>query len=605
MTVVIDHAPAVISARQTKAQTPEWWRSAVTYQVYVRSFYDSDGDGNGDLEGVIEKIGYLKDLGVDAIWLTPFFRSPAKDQGYDPASYHKVDPRFGTNEDFRKLIKEAHQHNVRVILDLVVNHTSDQHPWFLHALRPEMHRRRIKSGYDFRIDPFANVYVFRPENPSALAEPPNNWKHFMGDQCAWTKTRSGEWYLHRFTPHQPDLELRNPKVREHFATIIKRWLGDQMVDGIRIDVMDHVFHDSLLRDFDPLPKPAGNSYLDKWDWQARYLIDDEAVQLAGELSDAVKAADNNAVSIAEMHYGERVSDFLHHGRFLKEGRIDVPFNFSLLDTVQKFGALSSEWKRVIDRYLDALPAGGCPNFVLSNHDQTARLIDRVGPANIRAVLMALLCLGDEGGSNIFFYNGDELGMEKGDIIKKSDLNDPVGQLQGINLSRDHVRTGMVWSGQEVNGGFSTSSTPWLPAGQTRSRCGVEEQTADPTSQLNFVKGMIAFRKTNHALMFGKYIPYDTDDEALFCFGRELQGADDQKLLLVCNFSGQAKTVGLPDISGRLLKSTWTGDVAKRPANQLYLQPHEGCILQLVSFSTVQITPELDGVNLVRVKARRH
>jgi len=548
----------------------------------VRSFYDSDGDGNGDLNGIVEKMSYLEYLGVDAIWLNPFFKSPGRDQGYDPASYHMVDPKFGNNFDMRRLIDRAHKSNIKVILDLVMNHTSDQHPWFLHTLTPAARAQRIESGYDFEVNPVPNVYVFRPEDPADPNKPPNNWKHFMGNESAWTKTSTGEWYLHRFTRHQPDLDLRNPLARSHFCKVAQRWVGDQKIDGIRLDVLDHLFHDPQLRDFDSIPNPASDHYLANWDWAARYLIEDESVKLAREISRAIRFANEKAVSIGELHYGEDVSDFRYYGRFLTEGEIDVPFNFSLLDAVQRFGADAKKWKSTIDRYIAALPEGACPNFVLSNHDQVMRLADRVGRKNVRAVTMALMCLGDEGGSNVFFYNGDEIGMEKGTIINESNMNDPVGQLQGLSSSRDHVRTGMVWSAKGINGGYSTNRTPWLPGGQTIYGRGVNEQINDSDSQLAFTRDVIALRKENQALRFGKYVPYDSGDEAVLCFGRETAGPDKQRLLMISNFSTEPKTMTLPpETAGDILRSTNYARTHERMATRVSLQPHEGCIIRLV------------------------
>lgn len=536
-----------------------WWRNAVTYQVYTRSFFDSDGDGNGDLNGVTTKLNYLAALGIDAIWLTPFFASPANDQGYDPASYHRVDPRFGSNADLRHLIKTAHHYNIHVIFDLVVNHTSDQHPWFRHALR--MQARRVQSGYDFARDPLANVYVFRPVNPDAPDRPPNNWKHFMGDEPAWSKSTGGEWYLHRFTPHQPDLDMRNPLVRRHFGKIVQRWICDQHVDGIRIDVLDHVFHDRELRDFTPVSVPPGGHYLDCWNWHERYLLEDDAAEFAGELSKAIHSANHNAVIISELHYSERVADFSHLIRFLEQGN-DLPFNFSLI------GQDARAWKRAIDRYLAALPKGACPNFVLSNHDQIVRLADKFG-SNFRAILMALLCLGDTGGSHIFLYNGDEIGMVNGDAINASNMVDPVGLLQGVALSRDHLRTGLTWRRDAKNAGYSTSNTPWLPGGQTMDGNGIDEQMADPNSILTFVRDIIALRKQHMALQFGQYIPVDCGDD-MFCFERQTA---EQHLHLMCNFSDQVREV--PAI-GTLIHTTDQTPVMDR------LQPHEGRIVMASS-----------------------
>jgi alpha-glucosidase len=289
------------------------------------------------------------------------------------------------------------------------------------------------------------------------------------------------------------------------------------------------------------------------------------------------------MSIGELHYGDDVSDFRYYGRFLTEGEIDIPFNFSLLDIVQRFGANAKEWKRTIDRYIAALPARACPNFVLSNHDQVMRLADRVGKKNIRAVTMALLCLGDEGGSNVFIYNGDEIGMEKGTIINNSNMNDPVGQLQGLTYSRDHVRTGLVWSVKEINAGYSTHSSPWLPGGQTVYGRGVDEQIHDFNSQLAFTRDIIGLRKRNEALRFGKYVPHDSGADEVLCFGRETVGPDKQRLLVACNFSATSKAIRLSSqLRGTVIRSTNFARGDEHVATSLNLGPHEGCIIRWVS-----------------------
>jgi glycosidase len=559
----------------------DWWRSAVIYEIYTPSFFDSDGDGNGDLNGVIQKIDYLDQLGVDAIWLTPFFKSPGRDQGYDPASYHQVDPRFGNNSDLCRLVRVAHERGIRVILDLVINHTSNQHPWFLYSLRTQIRTRRASSGYEAEADALANLYIFRPENPEVPDQPPNNWRQFMADESAWTKTSGGEWYLHKFLREQPNLNLWNPLVRRHLCQIAERWIEDQGIDGIRLDIVDHVFQDKLLRDFEPTSKPVGDSYLDRWDWPACYLLEDEAVNLAKELSSAIRASNRAAVSIAEIHYSERVSDFGYYGRFYSEGEVDLPFNFSLLNTVIHFGADGRKWKTVIDRYLGAIPQGACPNFVLSNHDQTKRLVDMVGRDNIRAVIMALLCLGDGRGGSTFVYYGDEIGMTKGNAIGEANMKEPIGRMQGIDLSRDHVRAGLTWSTTRPNSGYSDNPVPWLPGGQTISGDGIAEQTDVDDSQLGFTRDIIALRRQNEALRFGEYVPYETGDDEVFCFGREVARQRGQRLLMLFNFSPEPKTVDLsPEFLGNILRSTVRSRSGEGIAKQLSVRPHEGCVISL-------------------------
>jgi alpha-glucosidase len=404
----------------------------------------------------------------------------------------------------------------------------------------------------------------------------------MGDESAWAKTGSGEWYLHRFTCHQPDLDWRNELVREHFCKVIKRWVGDQDVDGIRFDTLDHILHDEHLRDFEPIASPASLYHMDRWDWRARYLLEDDAVKLARRLSDAVHEGAEDTVSIAEIYYNNQVREFKHYTRFATEARVDLPFNFSLLETVRGSRANGRELKEVVDAYLKALPPGLCPNFVLSNHDQTARLIDVVGSACIRPLLVVLLCLGDCGGSNIFLYNGDEIGMEKDNVIIESNMDDPIGKMRGLVWSRDHVRTGFVWDSTKINSGYSNNSSPWLPAGKTASGAGAEEQMADPESLCCLTKDLVALRRVSEALCFGEYVPYISDDDTLFCFGRELSDGDGQTLLVIANFSSDQKFIQFtPELRGDIVLSSLPDREHEHVATRVYMNPHEGCIIRLV------------------------
>jgi alpha-glucosidase len=562
----------------------EWWRTAVTLQIYPRSFYDSNEDGNGDLQGIIQKMDYFKELGIDAIWLNPIHKSPWKDGGYDAASYHKVNPMFGSMMDLRELIGTAHENDIKLILDLVMNHTSDQHAWFKHTSR--LKARREASNYNYENDPLANAYIIRPEDPDNPDKPPNNWQPFFGDESAWTKNpETGEWVFHKFTPEQPDLNLSNPLVRSHFKKIITRWIKTG-IDGIRMDVIDHTFEDPDLADFEPNPNNKGLGHMDKWNWQKSYLRKDMAHKFAQEISETIKENKDDVLSIGEIYFDEPVSDFKYLADFYEKGRLDLPFNFSLLDANNRLGANAREYKKVIDRYMNALPSGACPNFVLGNHDQAKRLADKVGP-NLKTVTMMLLTLGNSDGSKIFMYMGDELGMVKGDSINEKNMQDPQGINLGVEASRDHVRTGIVWSANQPNGGYTKNKNPWLPAGQTFDGKGYEEQRNDKYSQFTLTKNLIHLRKKLPALQFGTYVPYESRDDTVLFFGREIsQGQDEtpQRLLMTFNFSKESKLIPLPfkETSGTLIKSTNPDRtiLQEKFEEKIQLNAHEGCIIQL-------------------------
>lgn len=560
----------------------EWWRTAVTLQIYPRSFQDSDGDGNGDIRGITERMDEIAALGIDAIWLNPIHASPGVDGNYDLSSYEEFNPMFGDESAVIAMVDAAHTKGIRVIFDIVMNHTSNEHPWYKLMQTPEMHQRRIASNYDYRIDPEANMYIFRPVDPEHPDTPPNNWQTFFADAPAWAKDpRTGEWVFSKFTPGaQPDLNLYNPLVRKYMVDVAQMWIERYGIDGIRMDVIDHTFEDPLLRNFDPNPHPKGNGHMDRWNWRRSWLLEDEPYRFAAEVANAMREAaermGRKVVSIGEVAYDEDQADQSHLDRFYTEGDLDIPFNFALQAAVAGHGANAAEFKRVWDRYVRSLPEGACPNIVLSNHDQVERLADKVGPENMKAITMMLLALGNRDGSNAFMYMGDELGMVKGDVITAENMRDPQGRNLGPDHSRDNVRTGYAWGGRRR---FS-DGTPWLPIGLTADRTSYEEQNLDPNSMLNFTRGMIAARKGRlSALRFGEYIPYDSGDNTVFSFGRSIEG---QNLMVNLNFSDAEKVIILPSgVQAQIMHSTDNQRILGQAEGRITLSPHEGCILQLI------------------------
>lgn len=560
---------------------PQWWRTAVTLQIYPRSFQDSDGDGNGDIRGITSRMNEIASLGVDAIWINPFHESPGVDGNYDLSSYVKFNKMFGDKQAVREMVEAAHARGIRVIFDIVMNHTSNEHPWYKYSQRPEMKACREASGYDYRKDPLANMYIFRPVDPEHPDTPPNNWKSFFADVSAWTKDPvTGEWVFAKFTPGaQPDLNLYNPLVRAHMVKTAKRWIQEYGIDGIRMDVIDHTFEDPLLRDFPVNPNPKGSGHLAKLNWHERWLLEDEPYRFAAEVAKGMREVNPQAVSIGEVAYDEErdSGNFDHLDGFYTKGQLDIPFNFAEQATVVTYGANAERFKAIWDNYIDHLPEGACPNVVLSNHDQTKRLADIVGAQNMKPLMMMLLTLGNHNGSNAFLYMGDELGMVRGNVITSQNDTDPQGKNLGVEHSRAGSRTAIPWGGRRA---FSASRKPWLPVGQTADGTTYAQQDKNPNSMLNFTRGIISAKKGSlSALRFGEYVKYSQPDTSVFTFGRK---DEDQDLMINLNFSDKEKVITLPEgFQARVVRSTDSHRFPQILQGQVTLQPNEGIIVELI------------------------
>ncbi len=461
-----------VSAPATTAGIPvasPWWRSAVIYQIYPRSFADANGDGMGDLNGVRSKIGYLADLGVDAIWLSPFYPSPQADAGYDVADYRDVDPVFGTLDDAEAMITEAHDAGLRVIVDLVPNHTSYLHEWFQAALAaapgsPERARYMFRDG--------------RGENGEL---PPNNWESNFGGP-AWTRVEDGSWYLHLFAPEQPDLDWTNDEVVAEFHDILRFWL-DLGVDGFRIDVAHGMVKDPELPDM-----PAGHLL----------TVDNDGDHPHWD-RDGVHDIYRGWRKVLDEYAGDRV--------FCGEAWVPNPDRFAQylrpdeLHTAFNFDYLVAGWdadavRKVVDKTLEELRSVGAPaTWVLSNHDVT-RHRTRFGGGEVglaRANAGALLTLALPGGA--YVYQGEELGLEEVEDIPGELRQDPIfARTNGERIGRDGCRVPLPWSGTEAPFGFGPAGTPWLPQPATWATQTVERQDADPSSTLNLYRAALAARR---------------------------------------------------------------------------------------------------------------
>ncbi|MGC3999402.1 MAG: alpha-amylase family glycosyl hydrolase [Anaeromyxobacter sp.] len=450
-----------------------WWQTGVVYQVYPRSFQDSNGDGVGDLPGITARLAYLAWLGVDAVWISPFYRSPMKDFGYDVSDYCDVDPIFGTLADFDRLAAEAHRLGLKVIVDWVPNHSSDQHPWFL-------------DSRGSRRSPRRDWYVWRDGRPGG--SPPNNWLSAFGGP-AWTfDPASGQWYLHSFLREQPDLNWRNPELRRAMLATLDFWL-DRGVDGFRIDVAHAVMKDPALRDNPPVPEGLRTFHKDTGDWGRQlHLHDrghDDVHGVFRELRRLLDARGGDKVAIGEIHHHDLSAWASYYGAELDE--LHMPFNFKLLSTPWNAAAV----RVVVDALEASLPAGAWPNWVLGNHDEQ-RIATRVGPEAARAAMVLLLTLR---GTPTLYY-GDELGMT--DVpVPPEEAQDPWGRnVQGLGLGRDPCRTPMAWDPGPLAGFTAPGVKPWLPLHADHATRNVEAQREDPAGMLALTRRLLEARRAH-------------------------------------------------------------------------------------------------------------
>ncbi len=453
-----------------------WWRHAVIYQIYVRSFADSNGDGEGDLNGIRERLPALVSLGVDAIWLTPFYVSPLADGGYDVADYRDVDPRFGTLADFDALLATAHDLGLRVIIDIVPNHTSSAHRWFRDALA---------AGPG---SPERDRYVFRPGRGENGELPPNNWQSIFGGP-AWTRVTEpdgtpGEWYLHLFDVEQPDLNWDNPEVRAEFADLLRFWL-DRGVDGFRIDVAHGMIKDPALPDI------AEGQKADMLDGHTRlpYFDQDGVHEIYREWRAIVDSYPGERALVAEawVENAERVA------RYLRPDELHQAFNFEYLTADWDAATL----RAVVDRSLAANNAVGAPTtWVLSNHDVT-RHVTRFGGgaqglARARAALLLMLALP----GSVYLYQGEELGLPEVTDLPEEALQDPTWKRSGYTeRGRDGCRVPLPWEGDEPPFGFGCSAErSWLPVPAEWRSLTREVQERDPDSTLSLYKKALRLRR---------------------------------------------------------------------------------------------------------------
>lgn len=521
-----------------------WWKRGVVYQIYPRSFMDANGDGIGDLRGIAARLDYLKWLGVDAVWLSPIFPSPMADFGYDVSDYTGIYPPFGTLDDFDHLLDAMHQRDLKLILDLVPNHTSDHHAWF----------QESRSSRD---NPKRDWYIWR--DAKADGSPPNNWLAYFGGS-SWTwDDKTGQYYLHSFLPQQPDLNWHNPEVKKAMFDAIRFWLK-RGVDGFRVDVIDRMIKDALLRDNPPNPDWVDGRDNPTWKYQRVYSENQPGIHDLIREMRGVFDEFKDRVIIGEIAYSTDPTLITGFYGTPKAPEIQLPFNFALLMLAWNADAI----RAFADAYDGAIPAGEWGNYVLGNHDQT-RVATRIGAEQARVAAMLLLTLR----GTPFIYYGEELGMT--DVAIPPHLyQDP----QGINIgiSRDPERTPMQWS-DAPNAGFSAGASTWLPVAPDYARVNVAAQQGDPKSMLMFYHTLLNLRRFTPALHSGSYRSLDAPD-GCFVYLRE---SDGRRFVIALNFYNLPRTLTLP-AHGTVILSTHM-DRADAGAT-LTLREHEGVVVEL-------------------------
>jgi alpha-glucosidase len=524
----------VISFSPAPSAAP-WWRDAVIYQVYIRSFADSDGDGIGDLAGIRSRLPYLRDLGVDALWVTPFYPSPMADGGYDVADYRDIEPLFGTLTDADALVRDAHALGLRVIIDLVPNHTSDRHAWFQQALTaPAGSRERAR-------------YIFRNGRGPDGAEPPNDWPSVFGG-TAWARLPDGQWYLHLFSPEQPDLDWENGEVRDEFEAIVRFWL-DRGVDGFRIDVAHGLVKDPALPDIGPdeehILGPPDRVDHPFWDRDGVHDI----YRSWRSILDSYDG-DRMAVAEAWVRSPERMA------RYIRPDELQQSFNFHFLKAPWSGPTL----RGVIDASLQADRAvKATTTWVLSNHD-VERVVTRYGggaTGRRRARAAALLMLALPGSA--YIYQGEELGLEEVDLPDHV-RQDPIWQRSGqTRRGRDGARVPLPWSGSAAPFGFSPNGTPpWLPQPPSWGDRTVETQLQNPDSTLSLYREALRIRRSSPALRTSHMRWLDSPSEDVLAFTR---GDDDS---LVCVVNAGTSIVDLPGLGEIILASGPLAEAAALP-----------------------------------------
>ncbi|MBB1371122.1 alpha-glucosidase family protein [Pseudoalteromonas sp. SR45-4] len=502
----------------------QWYKGAVIYQVYPRSFQDSNNDGIGDLKGIINRIDYIKSLGVDAIWISPFFKSPMKDFGYDISDYRDIDPIFGDLNDFDALIEQAHARDIKIIIDQVLSHTSDQHQWFLDSRE---NTTNDKSDW----------YVWAESKEDGTA--PNNWLSIFGGPAWQWEPRRGQYYLHNFFTEQPDLNFHNPDVRQAVLDNVEFWLK-KGVDGFRLDAINFCYHDAQLRDNPAKPKDKrqgrGFSEDNPYAFQYHYYNNTQPENI--EFMQDIRALLNKypgAVSLGEISSEDSLATMAQYTQ--GDDKLHMGYSFELLTD-----DYSSEYIRTTVQTLEQQMTEGWPCWAFSNHD-VERVASRwsdngeINPAQCKMLTALLASLR----GSVCMYQGEELGLGEANVAFE-DLQDPYGITFWPNFKgRDGCRTPIPWENEQVDYAGFSENKPWLPVDTAHKSQSVAEQNSDKNSILNAYREFMAWRKTQAVMITGD-IEFIQTAEPILAFYRTL---NNEKMLCVFNLSAQQTRLSLP------------------------------------------------------------
>ena len=547
---------AAAPAAQASASQNDWWKHAVIYEVYPRSFGDSNGDGIGDLNGITAHLDYLQELGVDAIWITPFFPSPQVDFGYDISDYRGIDPQFGTMADFDRLQAEANKRNIRIICDLVLNHTSDEHAWFV-----ESKKSRTNAKADW--------YIWHDGKPGGIPpnSPPNNWQSIFGHSAWQYEEERGQYYYHAFYKQQPDLNWRNDQVKQAMFDVTRFWMK-KGVSGFRLDAITSMFEDLALKNE---PYLAGtDAYGERK--VSRVYTDNlpEVHEILRELRKVINEYPGR-VLIGETYLPNVGELAKMYGRNRDELQLpmDTQLGFTNKLSVSSFRTKLQEAETRIN--------GNVPLFVFDNHDNR-RSIDRYGDGKHDgeiARLLATLLLTPR--SAALVYYGEELGMVTSEPKRKEDVKDPIGRMGWPKeKGRDGERTPMQWNG-DTDAGFSIAKQPWLPVASDYKTVNVAAERKDPNSMLNYYKKLISLRKQNAQLRDGEFITVDATNESVLSFLRRTP--DGKAVLVSLNFTSTPQTLqlnlaqhGIKGTHSKLLLASYGGASGSAELSNLALPP---------------------------------
>ncbi len=531
----------------TGSEVNHWWRGAVMYQIYPRSFADSNADGVGDLKGIAARLDHVKSLGVDGVWLSPFFKSPMRDFGYDVSDYREVDPLFGTLDDFKAVLKAAHDRKLRVIIDQVWSHTSSDHAWFQESRQDRTNAR-------------ADWYVWADPKPDG--SPPSNWQAWFGGPTWTWEPRRRQYFLHNFLPTQPDLNFHNAEVRAAILDVAKFWL-EMGVDGFRLDVANYYVHDAQLRDNppsgDPAPALPRNCQVHLYNSDQPETLD-FVTQLRAQMD-----ATGDTMTVGELAPG---SYGLMAEYTRGQDRLHTAYAFDFLGAwpgVEKMASILSQWREG--------PDDGWPSWAFSNHDVTrvaTRWGEAIGATAPRAAPLFMALLLSLRGT-IFLYQGEELGLPEGDV-PFAKLQDPWG-IAGwpATKGRDGCRTPMPWK-DEVMAGFTRAKEAWLPVDARQRMLAAEKQEKLAESMLHTARKLIAFRKASNALSVGAFRVVEAKD-GLLVFDRI---GEKQTIRCAFNFATTGTQVEI-EMKPEVL---WASD-AVFVGGKLMMEPHSAAILRLV------------------------